>query len=365
MGNSSLGTVLSGQVQGVKSGAGISIAADGTITVDSQSIIGVMKLGQTSATAAAAYNGYEFPTSTGTVDQQLTISSIVGTTTYLAWEDPDQIPWTAKGQLVVGTGSGTQALLSVGSDGQILIADSSQTTGLGYTSDFVATTGSTSSALIPSGNTAARPITPSTGAFRYNSSTTSMEFYNGASWEVVASSSGGLFVEQTSATGSALLPAGTTAQRDGSPAAGYFRYNSTNAALEFWNGAAWNTVASSTSGLFVDKTSSTGSAVLPSGTTAQRDGSPAVGYTRFNSSKTALEYWDGTNWGTVASSANLGLGLSTNGDYTITKVTEATAAITVGTGQTQAALGSTYYDTNLGSLFMYYSNGGTPVWVAV
>lgn len=40
------------------------------------------------------------------------------------------------------------------------------------------------------------------------------------------------YTTKTSATGSAVLPSGTTAQRDGSPAAGYLRYNSTAGAFE-------------------------------------------------------------------------------------------------------------------------------------
>ena len=46
-------------------------------------------------------------------------------------------------------------------------------------------------------------------------------------------------VQQTGTTGSAILPTGTTAQRDASPSAGYFRYNTTNAAFEGYNGSAW------------------------------------------------------------------------------------------------------------------------------
>jgi hypothetical protein len=44
---------------------------------------------------------------------------------------------------------------------------------------------------------------------------------------------------KTSATGSAILPTGTTAQRDGSPLFGYLRGNSTLIAIEWWNGTAW------------------------------------------------------------------------------------------------------------------------------
>lgn len=46
----------------------------------------------------------------------------------------------------------------------------------------------------------------------------------------------------------------------------------------------------------VGVTGSTGSAKMPSGTTAQRDGSPGVGYTRFNSTLGKNETWDGVEW---------------------------------------------------------------------
>lgn len=44
------------------------------------------------------------------------------------------------------------------------------------------------------------------------------------------------------------------------------------------------------------KTSNTGSLVLPVGTTAQRDGSPSVGYMRFNTTTGKTEHWNGTAW---------------------------------------------------------------------
>ena len=70
----------------------------------------------------------------------------------------------------------------------------------------------------------------------------------------------------------------------------------------------------------VAKTSSTGSAVLPSGTTAQRDGTPVIGYTRENSSTGALEYYNGSNWvdsGSVQTGnlAFTGLGQRITGDF--------------------------------------------------
>ena len=56
------------------------------------------------------------------------------------------------------------------------------------------------------------------------------------------------YVSKTSATGSAVLPTGTTAERDGSPSVGYFRYNTTNSAFEGYNGSAWAGVGGASGG---------------------------------------------------------------------------------------------------------------------
>lgn len=47
----------------------------------------------------------------------------------------------------------------------------------------------------------------------------------------------------TGVNASAILPSGTTAQRDGSPAAGYIRFNSTLSHFEGYNGTVWTPVA--------------------------------------------------------------------------------------------------------------------------
>ena len=56
-----------------------------------------------------------------------------------------------------------------------------------------------------------------------------------------------LAVGYTATTGSAIIPNGTTAQRDGSPAA-YFRYNSTVGKFEGYNGTAWGSVGGGATG---------------------------------------------------------------------------------------------------------------------
>jgi len=57
-----------------------------------------------------------------------------------------------------------------------------------------------------------------------------------------------LKVSKTSDTGSAVVPAGTQAQRDGSPSAGYFRFNSDTSSFEGYNGSAWGSVGGGATG---------------------------------------------------------------------------------------------------------------------
>jgi hypothetical protein len=133
-----------------------------------------MKLGQTAATAAAAYNQYEWPTTLPTVGQQLTAVTVAGVTT-LGWAAPYAIPWTAKGQLIVGTGSSTDTLLNVGSNTSFLVADSGATSGLAYTNTLK------SAVLLPVGNdTGDRPASPIVGQVRYNSTSNEFEGYSGS-----------------------------------------------------------------------------------------------------------------------------------------------------------------------------------------
>ena len=112
------------------------------------------------------------------------------------------------------------------------------------------------------------------GDLHYNTTSNVLRFYNGSSWaDTVATSqvtsvavtgadgvsilsgspittsgtialSGTGLTPRTSATGSANVPAGTTAQRDGSAAVGMFRYNSTTNEFEGYSGAspAWGSI---------------------------------------------------------------------------------------------------------------------------
>jgi len=63
----------------------------------------------------------------------------------------------------------------------------------------------------------------------------------------------GVFVQRTGAAGSAEIPTGTEAQRDGTPAAGYFRFNTDTEQFEGYNGTAWGSVGSGATGAAGDQ----------------------------------------------------------------------------------------------------------------
>jgi hypothetical protein len=52
----------------------------------------------------------------------------------------------------------------------------------------------------------------------------------------------------SAATGSAVIPSGTEAQRDGTPVTGYFRFNTTVSKFEGYNGTAWGSVGGGATG---------------------------------------------------------------------------------------------------------------------
>lgn len=94
----------------------------------------------------------------------------------------------------------------------------------------------------------------------------------------------------------------------------------------------------------VGYTTTVGSVIITSGTTAQRDGSPNAGYFRFNSDASAFEGYNGTAWGSIGGGATGGGGdavfvendQSVTANYTIpaTKNAMSTGPITIDSGVT-------------------------------
>lgn len=90
----------------------------------------------------------------------------------------------------------------------------------------------------------------------------------------------------------------------------------------------------------VNKTSDTGSAVIPAGTTAQRDGSPSNGYFRYNTSVNSFEGYVNGAWGGVGGAQAGGVifenALTISANYTLTsgKNGLSVGPITIGSGVT-------------------------------
>ena len=89
------------------------------------------------------------------------------------------------------------------------------------------------------------PVTA--GDWYFNTSSNISRIYDGSTWSNVSVSSATV-VSKTSNTGSAVVPAGSQAQRDGSPSAGYFRFNSDSNSFEGYNGSAWGAVGGGATG---------------------------------------------------------------------------------------------------------------------
>lgn len=72
-------------------------------------------------------------------------------------------------------------------------------------------------------------------------------------------------VPKTSDTGSAVIPAGTTAQRDGVPVNGYFRYNSTTNEFEGYAAGVWGSIGGGGGGFFKGENGAVGDATTGPG----------------------------------------------------------------------------------------------------
>ena len=230
MGNAGQGAVLAGAVQGVTQGTGVTIASDGTISFSAATAVGVVRLNN-----PPAYNGYVWPNTDGAPGEQLTTDGAGN----LDWASSGTPPWTARGQLEVGTGVGTSALLNVGTNTAFAVADSTATTGLVYTSALK------SAVLLPVGNaTTERPAAPVVGQVRYNNVANEFEGYSGATpiWQPLGGQPTGggsdkiFFTNSQVVTTNYTLPAGKNAMSAGPVAV------NAGVTVTIPAGAAWSVV---------------------------------------------------------------------------------------------------------------------------
>ena len=187
---------------------------------------------------------------------------------------------------------------------------------LSATTAFVNVTATTGAASLPAGTTAQRPGSPSAGAIRYNSSTGKFEGY-GASWGNIG---GGATISDTAPSNAA---------------AGDLWWRSSEGVLYVYytdaDSSQWVTANPDGAGMYLPITggtvtgditmSGTGQLKLPAGTTGQRTGTPVAGMIRFNSTNNQFEGYNGTAWSTVGGGANVlqsGTAQNTTSGTTIT-----------------------------------------------
>ena len=129
-----------------------------------------------------------------------------------------------------------------------------KTTRAGYVLSFNSTTGNpevtVSVATVSTAASSAAAAAASASAAASSASSASSSASSATSSAAAAAASAAsvnltTLTSKTSATGASILPAGTTAQRDVSPLAGYIRYNSTLAAFEGY-GTGWSSIVGTT-----------------------------------------------------------------------------------------------------------------------
>ena len=103
---------------------------------------------------------------------------------------------------------------------------------------------------------------------------------------------------QFTGTGRVKVPTGTTAQRPGSPSVGSLRFNTTLGFLENYNGTEWRLVSPDPTPAQVSNqiNTSTGYFQVPVGSIAQRPSSPAEGLVRYNSESDIYEGYVNGSW---------------------------------------------------------------------
>lgn len=154
------------------------------------------------------------------------------------------------------------------------------------------------------------------GDLYFNTSTNQLKVYNGSAWQVAAVSASGLL---TAANNLSDLASAGTAR--------------TNLGL--------GTVATTAATAYVGQTGTTASASIPVGTTAQRDGSPANGMFRYNTTTDEFEGYSESAWGSIGGGASAGGAIYENVDdiasnYTLTSGSNGMSVgpITLATGVT-------------------------------
>ena len=145
------------------------------------------------------------------------------------------------------TASGSSVVLPAGStisggSGAVVDLDSAQTlTNKTLTSPVISTITNTGTLTLPtSTGTVALTSDISLDTLGITANTTEINYIDGVTSSIQTQLN--LKVDETASDGSAIIPSGNTAQRDSSPQAGYLRFNSEDSSFEGYDGSAWGAI---------------------------------------------------------------------------------------------------------------------------
>ena len=172
---------------------------------------------------------------------------------------------TGTGLLATAGGSSLTPVTIAGQANQIAVVNGNTSPVIGLASNPVVP--GTEGMVIPSGTSAQRPLTPTNGEVRYNTDTLRFEFYEGGAWINAGTGDGtvtsvtGVAGQINVATGTttpvisisdnvilpgiqgAVLPKGTTGDRNPAPVTGQIRYNTTTNLFEGYLNSGWSSFA--------------------------------------------------------------------------------------------------------------------------
>jgi hypothetical protein len=135
-------------------------------------------------------------------------------------------------------------IFAVGSTVEMRVNKGALSDSVGSASTFATAAASSAAAASTSAGTA----TTQAGIATTQAGIATTQANNAAASATAAAASAVSTDWRTTITGSAKVPAGTTAQRDGTPVTGYFRFNSTTVKFEGYNGTAWGSVGGGATG---------------------------------------------------------------------------------------------------------------------
>ena len=178
------------------------------------------------------------------------------------------------------------------------------------------------------------------GALYYNTVVPEMRLYTGSAW-VAAYVSGASYLAV--ANNLSDVASNSTARTNlGLGTLAVISPTGTASSSTFLRGDnAWTTVSVTPTAVSDQANSSTGYFDLPAGTTAERPGSPTSGNMRYNTSTNGFEGYNGTAWGSIGGGASAGGAIYENtltisSNYTLTTSTNGLSVgpITVASGAT-------------------------------